>query len=51
MVVVRFARVIVLTSQRFLALENAAARFRDTDRVTLSYRLLHCGNIADGRLR
>ena len=50
MVVVRLTRAVVFTAQRFLVLEDTTARFRSASRVALSYRLLPCGDVANGSL-
>ena len=49
--IIRVARTAVSASQRFLVLGNTADCFRVTGRVALSYRVLHCSNVANGRLR
>ena len=49
--VVWFARATVFATQRFLVLEDTAARFRSTGRAALSYWLLPCGDVANGSFR
>ena len=49
--IIRAARAAGSASQRFLVLGNTADCFRVTGRIALSYRVLHCSNVANGRLR
>ena len=51
MVILLPACVVVLASQRFLALEYTAADFGTASRTTLSYRILPCSNRINGYLR
>ena len=49
--IVRAARAAISAAQRFLVLGNTADRFRIAGRLALSYRVLHCRNVANGCLR